>query len=177
MSQSGSHQRWWLLILGLLVVALVTGGVVLAYKHSSGPKPVEIEIRSSPSASPVDIYLSGALANEGIYAFSLDTTLEAILERAGGVTDAEEPIGLKLYVLHVDEDPFAPIDGENRVNINTASTAELETLSGIGRVKAQAIVDYRNEHGLFRTIHELVNVPGIGPQTLEDIRDQISLVD
>jgi competence protein ComEA len=177
MSQSGSHQRWWLLILGLLVVALVTGGVVLAYKHSSRPKPVEIEISSSPTASPVDIYLSGALASEGIYAFSLDTTLEDILERAGGVTDAGDPIGLKLYVFHLDEDPFAPTDGETRVNINTASIAELGTLSGIGPVKARAIVDYRDDHGLFRTIDELINVPGIGPQTLEGIRDQISLVD
>jgi len=177
MSQGGSHQRWWLLLLGLLVVALVTGVAVLAYKHSARPKPVEIDISSSPASSPVDIYLSGALANEGIYAFSLDATLEAILERAGGVTDTGDPIGLKLYVFHVDEDPLAPIDGETRLNVNTASVAELETLSGIGPVKAQAIVDYRNGHGLFRTIDELVNVPGIGPQTLEAIRDQISLVD
>jgi competence protein ComEA len=177
MSRSGSHQRWWLLAMGILVVAVVAGGVVLAYKHTSRPKPVEIEISSSPPTSPVDIYLSGALASEGIYAFSLDTTLEAILERAGGVTDAGEPIGLKLHVLHAGEDPFAPVDGEMRVNINTATAEELETLSGIGPVKAQAIVDYRNEHGLFRTIDELLNVPGIGPHTLEGIRDQISLVD
>ncbi len=177
MSQSGSHQRWWLLAMGILVVALVAGGVVLAYKHTSRPQPVELEISSSPPTSPVDIYLSGALASEGIYAFSLDTTLEAVLERAGGVTDAGEPIGLKLYVLHAGEDPFAPADPEKGVNINTATAAELETLSGIGPVKAQAIVDYRNEHGLFRTIDELINVPGIGPQTLEEIRNQISLVD
>ena len=177
MSRNGSHRLWWLLILGLLVVALVTGGVVLAYKHNSRLKPVEIEISSSPAASPVDIYLSGALASEGIYAFNLDATLEDILERAGGVTDAGDPIGLRLYVFHVDEDPFVPTGGETRVNINTASIPELETLSGIGPVKAQAIVDYRDDHGLFRTIDELVNVPGIGPQTLEGIRDQISLID
>jgi len=177
MSQSRGHQRWWLLILGVLVVALIAGGSVLAYKHSSRPKPVEIDISSSPAASPVDIYLSGALANEGIYAFSLDTTLGAVLERAGGLTDAGEPIGLKMYVLHAGEDPFTPADSGKRVNVNIASAAELETLSGIGPVKAQAIVDYRNEHGLFRTVDELVNVPGIGPQTLEQIRDQVSLMD
>ncbi|MBM4443843.1 MAG: ComEA family DNA-binding protein [Chloroflexi bacterium] len=177
MSQSGSHQKWWLLALGVLMVALVAGGAVLAYKHSSRPKPLEIEVSSSPPASPVDIYLSGALASEGIYAFSLDTTLEAVLERAGGLTDAGEPIGLKLYVLHAGEDPFGPADVGKRVNVNTATMEELETLNGIGPVKAQAIVDYRNEHVLFRTVDELLNVPGIGPQTLEEIRDQISLVD
>lgn len=177
MNQGGSHQRWWLLLLGLLVVALVTGVAVLAYKHSARPRPVEIDISSSPESSQVDVYVSGALANEGIYAFNLDATLEAILERAGGVTDTGDPIGLRLYVFHVDDDPFAPMDVETRVNINTASAAELETLIGIGPVKAQAIVDYRNGHEMFRTIDELVNVPGIGPQTLEAIRDQISLVD
>lgn len=176
MSLRGNYQRWWLLIFALLVVALVSGGVVLVYKHNSGPKPVEIAITSSTPPSPVEIYLSGALAGEGIYAFNLDTTLQDVLERAGGVTDAGEPIGLKLYVLHLDEDPFAPVH-EERININAASAEELETLSGIGPVKAQAIVDYRNEHGLFRTVDELVNVPGIGPLTLEGIRDQISLVD
>lgn len=176
MSQGRSYQRWWLLTLALLVVALVSGGVVLVYKHNSGPKPVEIAITSSTPTSPVEIYLSGAVASEGIYTFGLDTTLEAALERAGGVTGAGEPIVLKLYVLDADEDPFVPIH-EVRININTASAEELETLSGIGPVKAQAIVDYRNEHGLFRTVDELINVPGIGPQTLEGIRDQISLVD
>ena len=83
-----------------------------------------------------------------------------------------------MCVLRVDESPFADSQdvADGKVNINTASAAELETLSGIGPVRSQAIIDYRNENGLFRTIDDLINVPGIGPKTLEAIRDQIAVV-
>ena len=49
------------------------------------------------------------------------------------------------------------------VNINTATQAELETLDGVGPVKAQAIIDYRKKNGGFKSIDELEKVDGIGP--------------
>jgi competence protein ComEA len=88
-----------------------------------------------------------------------------------------DPIKIKLRVLDPSEDPFAEEEQETKININTASAAELDLLEGIGPVKAQAIIDYRNEHGFFRTVDELINVPGIGPATLEAIRDQVTVVD
>jgi len=60
------------------------------------------------------------------------------------------------------------------VNINKASTAQLALeLNGIGPSKAEAIVRYREEHGAFKTVDDLVNVKGIGPKTLEKLRSQI----
>ncbi|MCX5991094.1 MAG: ComEA family DNA-binding protein [Chloroflexi bacterium] len=178
MSQRGGYERWWLLVFVLLAVALVTGGSVLIFRHFSGAKPVEIAISSSTPTSPVEIYLSGEVASEGIYVFGQDATLQDVLQRAGEVAETGESIRVRMCVLRVDESPFADNQdvADGKVNINTASAAELETLSGIGPVRAQAIIDYRNGNGLFRTIDDLINVPGIGPKTLEAIRDQITVV-
>lgn len=63
---------------------------------------------------------------------------------------------------------------EGQININTASAEELDTLTGIGEVKAAAIVAWREEHGPFRYPEELILVSGIGEGTLANILDQIT---
>lgn len=62
-----------------------------------------------------------------------------------------------------------------KVNINTADASALETLSGIGPAKAAAILAYRQEHGPFRSVDDLLDVSGIGPKVLDQIRDAIVL--
>lgn len=61
------------------------------------------------------------------------------------------------------------------VNVNTADPTALETLNGVGEVLAAAIVTYREEHGPFTSVDQLEEVPGIGPSTLEEIRDQVTV--
>lgn len=62
------------------------------------------------------------------------------------------------------------------VNVNTASAEEIaEALKGVGQTKAEAIVTYRNEHGAFKHIDELVNVKGIGVRTVDINREYILL--
>lgn len=63
------------------------------------------------------------------------------------------------------------------VNINTASQSELEVLKGIGPAKAKAIVEYRNEHGLFSSVDDLEKVSGIGAGTLKQIRNDLTVGD
>lgn len=60
------------------------------------------------------------------------------------------------------------------VNINTATQAELETLEGVGPVKAKAIVDYRKKNGAFKSVDELEKVDGIGAITLGNIRKDVT---
>ena len=60
------------------------------------------------------------------------------------------------------------------VNINTATVQDLESLPGIGPVMAQRIVDYRNEHGPFKSVEELTKVKGIGESKLEELLDLIT---
>jgi len=59
------------------------------------------------------------------------------------------------------------------ININSAGKVELDSLTGIGEVKAQAIIDYRNSHGKFKTIEEIKNVKGIGDATFDKIKARI----
>jgi len=61
------------------------------------------------------------------------------------------------------------------ININTASQAELETLSGIGPALAQRIIQYREKNGNFLTTEDIKNVSGIGGKRFEQIKDQITV--
>ncbi|MDO4901246.1 helix-hairpin-helix domain-containing protein [Actinomyces sp.] len=68
-----------------------------------------------------------------------------------------------------------PQNTGGRININTASATELETLTGIGPALAQRIVDYRTDHGPFASVDELTNVSGIGAAKLEALRDEAAV--
>ncbi len=169
------RQRWWIVVFAILVAAIIASGAVLAVKYIGRGQALEIDLPSG-IPSEVEIYLSGAVANEGIYLAPEDAPIEDILQRAGGLTEEAEATWLKIYVPSTGESPFEQPQ-DTKINVNTASAEELDTLPGIGPVKAQAIIDYRTEKGFFRTVDELLNVKGIGPKTLEDIRDKVKVVD
>jgi competence protein ComEA len=61
------------------------------------------------------------------------------------------------------------------INLNTADKAALESISGIGPAKAEAIIKYRDEHGSFKSVDELLNIKGIGPKILENIKEQVEI--
>ncbi|KGF17472.1 hypothetical protein HMPREF1650_03670 [Corynebacterium freneyi DNF00450] len=65
--------------------------------------------------------------------------------------------------------------GGGLVNINTASEAELETVTGIGPATAKKIVAYREQHGPFTSVDQLEEVPGIGPAKLEGMRAEVTV--
>lgn len=62
-----------------------------------------------------------------------------------------------------------------KININTATIAQLDTLPGIGPAYANRIIEYRNSNGGFKDISEVQNIKGIGPKTFEKIKDKISI--
>lgn len=63
----------------------------------------------------------------------------------------------------------------DKVNINTATQAELETIKGVGPSTASAIVEYREANGKFENINELVNVKGIGDKKVAKMSDQVTV--
>jgi competence protein ComEA len=64
---------------------------------------------------------------------------------------------------------------EQKVNVNTADEQGMQNLPGIGPAKAKAIIQYREEHGPFKSLDELTNVSGIGDKSLEKIKPAASL--
>jgi competence protein ComEA len=80
-----------------------------------------------------------------------------------------------LIALPVASSSAAGEDG--RVNINTASSKDLETLPGIGPAVAQRIVEYREKNGPFKKPQELLNVKGIGEKTFDSLKEKITVGD
>ena len=71
------------------------------------------------------------------------------------------------------EDPVTP-EPMASVDVNTADASLLQTLEGVGPALAQRIIDYREEHGAFQSVEELLKVKGIGEATLEGFRDRVT---
>jgi competence protein ComEA len=187
-------------IAGLIVVLVVVlGGAGLWYARSL-PKPVTIaesapgtaqQASSSPSPSvTVIVDVAGAVREPGVYEFGEGDRVIDAIERAGGSLPKADLSLLNLAAPLVDGTQIlvpksgplaagvpgaAPGSSSGLININSASASELESLSGIGEVLAATIVEYRDQNGPFASVEDLMDVSGIGPATLDEIRDQVTV--
>lgn len=78
--------------------------------------------------------------------------------------------GVFLLVLFLGVNVWAGL-----INLNTATREQLETLPGVGSKIAQAIIEYREKHGPFKSVDELLEIKGIGPKKLEKIRPLVTI--
>lgn len=164
-------------------------------------KEPEPEITQPPQDIFVDI--CGAVAKPGVYRMPPDSRVYEAVEAAGGLlpeaagnrVNQAQPLsdGQQIYVPTKEEAEKAgavpaegafpeteagensPVSENGKVNLNTADAAALQTLSGIGESKAQAILAYREEHGGFSSIEELMDVPGIKENTFLKIKEKIAV--
>ena len=153
----------------VLLLIIIAG---LAVAVTSGPRqrePLEI----SPGAADTfdrQVYASGAVANPGYYPATDDTTLDEIIQAAGGLTgDAA--------VTDVTVSVTAGVSQSQRIDLNRAESWLLEALPGIGEVRAQAIVDYRTTQGPFANTRQLLEVPGISRGIYDGLREYVSVKD
>lgn len=137
----------------------------------------------------------GAVKNPGVYRLSEGSRVFQAIQKAGGFTAEAAPAsvnqaqlledGLQLYVPTLEEIkvqglPAVTLPGQehpdpdlSKININTADKQELMSLNGIGETRAEAILSYREAHGRFLSVDELLQVSGIKEGTLAKIRDRI----
>lgn len=105
----------------------------------------------------------------------------AVVKKTAGISNCSDTTNQ--YSEDIQPENFTkPIKSEQivsnsskTININTANVSELTTLSGIGEVKANAIINYRTENGYYNSVDELVNVKGIGEKTIDKIRTNITV--
>jgi competence protein ComEA len=81
----------------------------------------------------------------------------------------------KLFLILVACFAFASAAFAGQVNLNSASESELDTLKGVGPVKAKAIVDYRAKNGPFKSVDDLEKVPGFGKKTVDKLRADLTV--
>jgi len=162
--------KFWTLVIIILIAIIAAGGTV-AWARYSGSQPVEISMPPAPELAG-DIYIGGAIGNPGIYPLKNSDSIEALIQAAGGITGSADLTRLKLHIPEVGEE-----EEPQKINLNRAELWLLEALPGIGEIRAQAIIDYRQQNGLFRNINELTKVEGIGITTYEEIKHLITVAD
>jgi len=164
-------ERYWLIIVALLLISLVIGGIILVIRQSSH-KPVEISLSQAARLQyDGDVYVGGAVANPGLYPLKQGDTIESLIRMVGLIPEADTD-RIEIYVPKTGE-----LSQPQKIDLNRAETWLLDALPGIGPGRAQAIVDYRTQNGPFHRIEDLLNVRGIGESTLDNMRDFITVED
>lgn len=139
------------------------------------------------------VHVCGQVNHPGVYEAPEGSRLFELLELAGGVTKeaAEDYLNLaavakdgqQIYVPGRAEAASMPRQqaGEEaraaKININTAGPDQLATLRGIGEAKARDIINYREIHGAFQKIEDIMKISGIKEAAFEKIKDQITVTD
>ena len=160
---------------------------------------VEETTTMMPQNCYVDI--KGEVLHPGVYEFSCESRMQEVIKKAGGFTEEADETKINLAQKITDQmqlivpNVHSKQEGgvtegnsekgnmsnttpsnskQGTVNINTATLEELQTIKGIGKKKAEAILQYRKEHGAFRTKEDLLQVKGIGKKALEAIENQVT---
>jgi competence protein ComEA len=173
-----------------LVVAVL---LVLLVRHLGGGSgaaaPVVAPVRATrPAAAELLVVdVAGAVRRPGLYKLPSGSRIDDAIAAAGGATGKAQLDAVNLAAPVADgEQVVVPGSGAGGVSavsapaagsspsapldLNTATLAQLEALPGVGPVTAQKILDYRTQHGAFRTVDELQGVPGIGPSHMAQLK-------
>ena len=191
-------------LIKILSIAVILALALILKIHNSGENDISVEAASESTevaeteetseADEIFIDIGGAVEKPGVYKVATGTRLYEVVELAGGLrTDADTNSvnqaafvedGAKIIIPQASDSQndesdsnveiVVPSSGIGTVNINTASKEELKTLSGIGDVMADRIIEYRSTNR-FSKKEDIMWVNGIGNAIFEKIKDQISI--
>ncbi|HEM3441957.1 TPA: helix-hairpin-helix domain-containing protein [Streptococcus suis] len=165
---------------------------------SSSQEQIEAtSTEASEESSQLVVDVKGAVAKPGLYTLEADARVNDAVKAAGGLTSQADPKSINLaqklsdeavvYVASKDENisvvasttASSAMSQEEKntslVNLNTATEADLQTISGIGAKRATDIIAYREANGGFKSVDDLNNVSGIGDKTMESIRPYVTV--
>lgn len=178
-----------------IVLVLVAAGVSVAIgmvRGAGGPSPVGEQVAAPSSVAELPalyVHVFGAVEAPGLYRLEDGARIVDLIAAAGGLTaDADQTAvnlarrvtdGEQVRVPVIGEtaasDTEAGVASDGRVNLNTADAAALDTLPRVGPAIAERIIQWRDEHGLFTSVDDLLSVPGIGDKMLASLRDLVTV--
>lgn len=164
---------------------------------SSQEQTEETSTEESEELSQLTVDVKGAVEKPGLYTLEAGARVNDAVEAAGGLTSQADLKSINLaqklsdeavvYVASKDENisvvasttassAMSPEEkSTSLVNLNTATEADLQTISGIGAKRAADIIAYREANGGFKSVNDLNNVSGIGDKTMESIRPYVTV--
>jgi competence protein ComEA len=195
-------RRYRQFLFGLLASLFVAGLLLIVTRRRPAGQPVLLP--EVPTAIPLRVHVTGAVVAPGIYSLPRGSLWQDAIAAAGGGSPNADLSHVNLARALTDGDQIvvpalaptaAPAPPTStaalgaptatpatraggislKVNINTASAVELDTLPGIGPALAQQIIDDRAAHGNFNTIEDIMQVSGIGPATSDKLKDLITV--
>jgi competence protein ComEA len=202
-SALGIDRRRVLVAGGVIAAAVVVLAAVVASRAmvSRPQAPTELSLPrasrdaagSGPASSvggPVVVAAAGAVVHPGVYRVTSGARVIDVVQAAGGPTPDADVDRVNLAAKVADgERVYLPRKGEavvdlasngsaaasapSIIDLNTATLEQLDALPGVGPATAQAIVDYRTQHGRFRRVDDLLEVRGIGEAKLAQLRPRV----
>jgi len=180
----------------VLVVLVTVAGVTLLQL----PRRPALQIAvSADDTSEIKVHVVGAVRSPGVYSLEAGSRVEDAVKAAGGPADNVDPVALNLATLLRDgqqvvvpELPLqprlvastsnaatatqpTPLNPSPKIDLNSATRQQLESLPGIGQVLAQRILDHRQKNGRFQSVEELKDAKLVNASTYEKVRELVEV--